>query len=144
MDTNIKGTLNVVQAAQDLRVQKVLHTSTSEVYGSARFVPITEDHPLQGQSPYSASKIGADQMAMSFYNSFATPVCIIRPFNTYGPRMLPNDGRVVSNFIVQALRGEEITLYGDGSQTRSFCYVDDLVDGMIGVMKQEDEVGPDN
>ena len=86
VDTNIKGTLNVVQAARELAVSKVVHTSTSEVYGTAQFVPITEEHPLQGQSPYSASKIGADQLAMSFYNSFSTPVSIIRPFNTYGPR----------------------------------------------------------
>ncbi|MFM7369399.1 MAG: GDP-mannose 4,6-dehydratase, partial [Sphaerospermopsis kisseleviana] len=86
VDTDITGTLNVVQAARELGVQKVVHTSTSEVYGTAKFVPITEEHPLQGQSPYSASKIGADQIAMSFYQSFNTPVSIIRPFNTYGPR----------------------------------------------------------
>src|SRR5437016_1972162 len=86
VDTNIKGTLNIVQAARDLGVSKVVQTSTSEVYGTARFVPITEEHPLQGQSPYSASKIGADQIAMSFYTSFGTPVTILRPFNTYGPR----------------------------------------------------------
>ena len=86
VDTNIKGTLNVLQAAQDLGVSKVIHTSTSEVYGTARFVPITEDHPLVAQSPYSASKIGADQLAVSYYNSFNTPICILRPFNTYGPR----------------------------------------------------------
>jgi dTDP-glucose 4,6-dehydratase len=86
VDTNIKGTLNILQAARELGVQKVIHTSTSEVYGTAKFVPITEEHPLQGQSPYSASKIGADQIAMSFYSSFNTPVSILRPFNTYGPR----------------------------------------------------------
>ena len=86
VDTNVKGTLNVLQAARALGIQKVVHTSTSEVYGTARFVPITEDHPLQGQSPYSASKIGADQLALSFHRSFALPVAIIRPFNTYGPR----------------------------------------------------------
>jgi nucleoside-diphosphate-sugar epimerase len=86
VDTNIKGTLNIVQAARDLGVSKVVQTSTSEVYGTARFVPITEDHPMQGQSPYSASKIGADQIAMSFYSSFGTPVTLLRPFNTYGPR----------------------------------------------------------
>ncbi|HKZ46530.1 MAG TPA: SDR family NAD(P)-dependent oxidoreductase, partial [Thermodesulfobacteriota bacterium] len=86
VDTNIKGTLNILQAARELGLEKVIHTSTSEVYGTARFVPITEEHPLQGQSPYSATKIGADQIAMSFYNSFDTPVSIIRPFNTYGPR----------------------------------------------------------
>ena len=86
VDTNIKGTLNVLQAARDLQVQRVIHTSTSEVYGTARFVPINEEHPLQGQSPYSATKIGADQLALSFHASFQTPVCVIRPFNTYGPR----------------------------------------------------------
>ncbi|SVD51842.1 uncharacterized protein METZ01_LOCUS404696, partial [marine metagenome] len=86
IDTNVKGTLNIVQAARELGVSKVIHTSTSEVYGTAHFVPITEEHPLQGQSPYAASKIGADQIAMSFYKSFETPVSIIRPFNTYGPR----------------------------------------------------------
>ncbi|MBE0616718.1 MAG: SDR family NAD(P)-dependent oxidoreductase, partial [Proteobacteria bacterium] len=86
VDTNVKGTLNIVQAARALGVQKVVHTSTSEVYGTARFVPITEEHPLQGQSPYAASKIGADQIALSFHASFGTPVAVIRPFNTYGPR----------------------------------------------------------
>src|SRR4030042_1879548 len=86
IDTNVKGTLNIVQAARELGIAKVIHTSTSEVYGTARFVPITEEHPLQGQSPYSASKIGADHIAMSFYHSFNTPVSIVRPFNTYGPR----------------------------------------------------------
>jgi len=86
IDTNVKGTLNILQAARDLDVEKVVQTSSSEVYGSAQFVPITEAHPLQGQSPYSASKIGADQLAFSFYRSFDTPVAIIRPFNTYGPR----------------------------------------------------------
>src|SRR5881396_1153030 len=86
IDTNVKGTLNVVQAARELGVSKVVHTSTSEVYGTARFVPITEEHPLQGQSPYSASKIGADQIAYSYFASFGTPVSILRPFNTYGPR----------------------------------------------------------
>ncbi len=86
VDTNIKGTLNIVQAARDLEVSRIVHTSTSEVYGTARFVPITEDHPLQGQSPYSATKIGADQIALSFYKAFGTPVVVLRPFNTYGPR----------------------------------------------------------
>jgi dTDP-glucose 4,6-dehydratase len=86
IDTNVKGTLNIVHAARELGIAKVVHTSTSEVYGTARFVPITEEHPLQGQSPYSASKIGADQVAMSFYHAFNTPVSIVRPFNTYGPR----------------------------------------------------------
>ncbi|MCB1789028.1 MAG: SDR family NAD(P)-dependent oxidoreductase, partial [Gammaproteobacteria bacterium] len=86
VDTNIRGTLNVVQAARELDVERIVHTSTSEVYGTARFVPITEEHPLQGQSPYSATKIGADQIALSFQRSFGTPVCVVRPFNTFGPR----------------------------------------------------------
>ena len=98
VDTNIKGTLNILQAARELGVKKVVHTSTSEVYGTAKFVPITEEHPLQGQSPYSATKIGADQLALSFYRSFDLPVAIIRPFNTYGPRqsaraVIPKIGR---------------------------------------------------
>ena len=104
VDTNIKGTLNVVQAARDLGVSRVVHTSTSEVYGTARFVPITEDHPLQGQSPYSASKIGADQIAMSFYSSFGTPVTIVRPFNTYGPRQSAR--AVIPTIISQIANGK--------------------------------------
>ena len=105
VDTNIKGTLNIVQAARDLGVSKVVHTSTSEVYGTAQFVPITEDHPLQGQSPYSASKIGADQIAMSFYSSFDTPVAILRPFNTYGPRQSAR--AVIPTIITQIANGEK-------------------------------------
>ena len=104
VDTNIKGTLNIVQAARELGVQKVVHTSTSEVYGTARFVPITEEHPLQGQSPYAASKIGADQIAMSFYASFNTPVAIIRPFNTYGPRQSAR--AVIPTVITQIANGQ--------------------------------------
>ena len=107
----------------------MIHTSTSEVYGTAQFVPITEQHPIIGQSPYSASMIAADHLAISFWRSFKTPVSILRPFNTYGPRMKANDGRVVSNFIYQALQNMPLTIYGDGSQTRSFCYVDDLING---------------
>ena len=124
IDTNVHGTLNILQAAKDLNIKQVIHTSTSETYGTAQFVPINESHPLVGQSPYAASKIGADQIALSYWNSFDTPISVIRPFNTYGPRMLPNDGRVVSNFITQALKNENITIYGDGSQTRSFCFVE--------------------
>src|SRR6476646_8639704 len=103
VETNIKGTLNVVQAARDLSVRRVVHTSTSEVYGTARLVPITEEHPLQGQSPYSASKIGADQIALSFFLSFATPVTIIRPFNTYGPRQSAR--AVIPTIITQIANG---------------------------------------
>ncbi len=104
VDTNIKGTLNVLQAARDLDVERVIHTSTSEVYGSARFVPITEDHPLQAQSPYAASKIGADQLALSFYSSFSTPVTVVRPFNTYGPRQSAR-AVIPSNLITQIMDG---------------------------------------
>ena len=130
VDTNIKGTLNILQAARELGLKKLIHTSTSEVYGTAKYVPIDENHPLQGQSPYSASKIGADQLVNSFFTSFELPVMTLRPFNTYGPRMRLNDGRVLPAFIGQALRGEDLTMFGDGSQTRAFCYVDDLVEGI--------------
>ena len=141
VDVNIKGTLNILQAAKLLKTERVLVTSTSEVYGTAQYVPIDEKHPFQGQSPYSATKIGADRMAESFYRSFNMPVTIVRPFNTYGPRMAKNDGRVVSNFIVQALQGKDITVYGSGEQTRSFCYVDDLINGMIAYMSLESDSG---
>ncbi len=137
VDTNIKGTLNICQAAKENGNIRLIHTSTSEVYGTAQYVPIDENHPMQPQSPYSATKIAADAMAMSFYNAFGLPVTIARPFNTYGPRMHPDDGRVVSNFIVRALRGEPLAVYGDGNQTRSFCYVDDLVKALITFMGSE-------
>jgi len=118
VDTNVKGTLNIVQAARELGVQKVIHTSTSEVYGTAKFVPITEDHPLQGQSPYSASKIGADQMAMSFYTSFNTPVSIIRPFNTYGPRQSAR--AIIPTVITQIANGARSLKLGALHPTRDF------------------------
>ena len=137
VDTNIKGTLNVLQAARELSIKRVIHTSTSEVYGTAKVVPITEEHPLQGQSPYSATKIAADQLAYSFFKSFGLPVVILRPFNTYGPRMRLNDGRVLPAFIGQALRGQDLTIFGDGSQTRSFCYVDDLVEGIVRLLMSD-------
>jgi dTDP-glucose 4,6-dehydratase len=127
VDTNVKGTLNVLQAARELDVQKVIHTSTSEVYGTARFVPITEDHPLQGQSPYSASKIGADQMAYSFYTSFQLPVTILRPFNTYGPRQSAR--AVIPTIISQIANGERKLKLGAISPTRDFNYVADTVAG---------------
>ncbi len=127
IDTNIKGTLNVVQAARDLGVGRVVHTSTSEVYGTARFVPITEDHPLQGQSPYSASKIGADQIAMSFYTSFGTPVTILRPFNTYGPRQSAR--AVIPTIIAQIANGRHQIKLGALHPTRDFNYVSDTVAG---------------
>ena len=116
LDTNIKGTLNVVQAARDLGVSRVVHTSTSEVYGTARFVPITEEHPLQGQSPYSASKIGADQIAQSFFSSFETPVVTIRPFNTYGPRQSAR--AVIPTIITQIASGMDTIKLGALHPTR--------------------------
>lgn len=139
IDTNIKGTLNIVQAARELGVSKVVHTSTSEVYGTARFVPITEDHPLQGQSPYSASKIGADQIAMSFYSSFETPVSIIRPFNTYGPRQSAR--AVIPTIITQIARGERTLKLGAIHPTRDFNYITDTVEGFIAVAESEKSDG---
>jgi dTDP-glucose 4,6-dehydratase len=137
IDTNIKGTLNVVQAARELGVSRVVHTSTSEVYGTARFVPITEDHPLQGQSPYSASKIGADQIALSFFQSFATPVAIIRPFNTYGPRQSAR--AVIPTIITQLLSGTKKIKLGALHPTRDFNYIKDTVAGFQAVMKAADD-----
>jgi dTDP-glucose 4,6-dehydratase len=139
IDTNVKGTLNIVQAARELGIAKVVHTSTSEVYGTARFVPITEEHPLQGQSPYSASKIGADQIAMSFYSSFETPVSIIRPFNTYGPRQSAR--AVIPTIITQIARGERTLKLGAIHPTRDFNYVADTVEGFIAVAESEKSIG---
>ena len=139
VDTNIKGTLNIVQAARELGVAKVLHTSTSEVYGTARFVPITEEHPLQGQSPYSASKIGADQIAMSFYISFGTPVTIVRPFNTYGPRQSAR--AVIPTVITQIASGSRKIKLGAMHPTRDFNYVKDTVNGFIAIAESDKTVG---
>ncbi|AAR35351.1 NAD-dependent 4,6-dehydratase LegB [Geobacter sulfurreducens] len=139
VDTNVKGTLNVVQAARELGVAKVVHTSTSEVYGTARFVPITEEHPLQGQSPYSASKIGADQIAMSFYSSFDTPVAIIRPFNTYGPRQSAR--AFIPTVITQIASGARTLRLGALHPTRDLNYVADTVAGFIAVAESEKSVG---
>jgi NAD dependent epimerase/dehydratase len=139
VDTNIKGTLNMLQAARELGVAKVVHTSTSEVYGTARFVPITEEHPLQGQSPYSASKIGADQLAMSFYSSFKTPVAIIRPFNTYGPRQSAR--AVIPTVITQAAHGARKIRLGALHPTRDFNYITDTVAGFIATAERDNAVG---
>ncbi len=139
VDTNIKGTLNVVQAARELAVEKVVHTSTSEVYGTARFVPITEEHPLQGQSPYAATKIGADHIAMSFHHAFDTPVAIIRPFNTYGPRQSAR--AVIPTVITQIASGRKNIRLGALHPTRDFNYVVDMVRGFIAVAESEDTVG---
>ncbi len=139
VDTNIKGTLNIVQAARDLGVTKVVHTSTSEVYGTARFVPITEDHPLQGQSPYSASKIGADQIAMSFHASFDTPVTILRPFNTYGPRQSAR--AVIPTIITQIAGGRRQIKLGAVHPTRDFNYVADTVAGFMAALDSDRGIG---
>ena len=139
VDTNVKGTLNIVQAAREIGNVKVVHTSTSEVYGTARFVPITEEHPLQGQSPYSASKIGADQMAMSFYTSFETPVSVIRPFNTYGPRQSAR--AVIPTIITQLLAGQKKIKLGAISPTRDFNFVRDTVAGFMAVAGSEKSIG---
>jgi len=139
VDTNIKGSLNIVQAARDLGIAKVLHTSTSEVYGTARFVPITEEHPLQGQSPYSASKIGADQIAMSFYNAFSTPVSIVRPFNTYGPRQSAR--AVIPTIITQIATGNRDIKLGSLHPTRDFNYVKDTVNGFIAIAESDQSIG---
>lgn len=139
VDTNVKGTLNIVQAARELGVAKVVHTSTSEVYGTARFVPITEEHPLQGQSPYSASKIGADQIAMSFYTSFETPVATIRPFNTYGPRQSAR--AIIPTVITQIANGQRRLKLGALHPTRDFNYVADSVRGFIAMLESPKSIG---
>ena len=139
IDTNVKGTLNIVQAARDLGVGKVVHTSTSEVYGTARFVPITEDHPLQGQSPYSASKIGADQIALSFYSSFGTPVIVLRPFNTYGPRQSAR--AVIPTIITQIATGKRQIKLGAVHPTRDFSYVADTVAGFMAALHSDKGFG---
>jgi len=139
VDTNVKGTLNIVQAARELGISKVVHTSTSEVYGTARFVPITEEHPLQGQSPYSASKIGADQIAQSFYLSFGTPVVTLRPFNTYGPRQSAR--AVIPTIITQIINGQRKIKLGAVHPTRDFNYVADTVNGFLKALETDAGVG---
>ncbi|OIJ22372.1 NAD-dependent dehydratase [Anaerobacillus alkalidiazotrophicus] len=139
VDTNIKGTLNILQAARELGIEKLVHTSTSEVYGTAQFVPITEQHPLQGQSPYSASKIGADQMAISFYNSFDLPVSIIRPFNTYGPRQSAR--AVIPTIISQIAAGKRRIKLGAIHPTRDFNYIKDTVTGFISIAESPKSIG---
>lgn len=139
VDTNVKGTLNIVQAARDLGVAKVVHTSTSEVYGTARFVPITEEHPLQGQSPYSASKIAADMLAMSFYLSFNTPVAVLRPFNTYGPRQSAR--AVIPAIITQIAGGKRAIKLGAVHPTRDFNFISDTVRSFIAAAESDASVG---
>lgn len=139
VETNVKGTLNVLQAARSLGVRRVIHTSTSEVYGTARFVPITEEHPLQGQSPYSATKIAADQLAYSFFASFGLPVVIARPFNTYGPRQSAR--AVIPTIITQIANGQRQIKLGAVSPTRDFNYVQDTVAGFIAALKSDKGLG---
>lgn len=138
VDVNLNGTLNVLQAARDLGIEKVVHTSSSAVYGAALYAPIDEDHPLQAQSPYAASKIGADQLALSFYRSFDTPVSIIRPFNTYGPRQSMR--AVIPNIITQLAHQNRIKL-GTIDATRDFNYVADIVSGFIRMAESEHSIG---
>lgn len=133
VETNIRGTLNVLQAARELEVERVIHTSTSEVYGSARFVPISEEHPLQGQSPYSASKIAADQLAYAFYTSFNLPVMTLRPFNTYGPRQSAR--AVIPTIITQISRNNGEVKLGSIAPMRDFSYIDDTVNGYVATLK---------
>jgi len=139
VDTNIKGTLNVLQAARDLKTSRVLITSTSEVYGTAQYVPIDEKHPFQGQSPYSATKIGADRLAESFYRSFNMPITIVRPFNTYGPRQSAR--AVIPTIITQLLAGKMQINLGSLTPTRDFNYVKDTVDGFIEISKIQKTIG---
>ncbi len=139
VDTNVSGTLNVLEAVRQHGVARLLHTSTSEVYGSAQSVPITEEHPLQGQSPYSASKIGADQMALSFHRSFDTPVTIVRPFNTYGPRQSLR--AVIPTVIVQLARGTRRIRLGALHPTRDFSFVADTAFGFLALAACDAAVG---
>lgn len=139
VDTNIKGTVNILQAAREYNIEKIVHTSTSEVYGTALYVPIDEIHPLQAQSPYSASKISADQMAMSFYRSFDLPVTIIRPFNTYGPRQ--STRAVIPTVISQIANGKRDLRVGALKPTRDFNYIEDTVRGFIAVASSENAIG---
>ncbi len=139
VDTNIKGTLNVLQAARTLNTSRVLITSTSEVYGTAQYVPIDEKHPYQGQSPYSATKIGADRLAESFYRSFEMPITIVRPFNTYGPRQSAR--AVIPTIITQLLAGKEEIKLGSLTPTRDFNYVKDTANGFIEIAKAANTIG---
>ena len=146
--TSTVGMVNVLGLAKRCRA-KVLHTSTSEVYGDPDVHPQKEDYwgnvnPLGPRSCYDEGKRVAESLCMNYHLAHGVPVRIVRIFNTYGPRMDPNDGRVVSNFIMQALRGDPLTIYGEGQQTRSFCYVDDLIEGLIRMMDQDQDVGPVN
>lgn len=139
VETNIKGSLNILQAARELEIQRVLVTSTSEVYGTAKYVPIDEKHPFQGQSPYSATKIAADRLAESFYRSFDLPVSIVRPFNTYGPRQSAR--AVIPTIITQLLSGKEEIRLGSLTPTRDFNFVKDTANGFIEIYESDQSVG---
>jgi NAD dependent epimerase/dehydratase len=141
VDTNVKGTLNIVQAAKDLGVERVLVTSTSEIYGTAQYIPIDEKHPRQPQSPYSASKIGADCIAESFYRSFNLPLTIVRPFNTYGPRQSAR--AVIPSIIIQLLNGKDEIRLGDLRPTRDLVFVKDTADGFVEIAKSDKLMGED-
>jgi len=139
VDTNVKGTLNILQAARDLGVSRIIHTSTSEVYGTARYVPIDEAHPLSGQSPYSATKIAADQLVYSFWASFNLPVVTIRPFNTYGPRQSAR--AVIPSIMMQIAAGKRSIRLGALSPTRDFNYVTDTISGFLATLRSEAGIG---
>jgi len=139
VDTNIHGTLNVVQAARELSTKRIIHTSTSETYGTAQFVPITEEHPLVGQSPYAASKIGADQIALSYWRSFQTPVTVLRPFNTYGPRQSAR--AVIPTIITQILSGKKEITLGSITPTRDFNYVEDTCLAFLKLAQSSSAIG---
>ncbi len=139
VDTNVHGTLNILQAAKELDIKQVIHTSTSETYGTAQFVPIDESHPLVGQSPYSASKIAADQMAISFWRSFNTPVTILRPFNTYGPRQ--SNRAVIPTIITQIASGKKEIKLGKISPTRDFNFVMDTCSAFFNLLENEKVIG---
>lgn len=139
VDTNIKGTLNVLQAARELNIEKVIHTSTSEVYGTAQFVPITEKHPINPQSPYSATKAASDFLALSFYRSFNLPVAVVRPFNTYGPRQSAR--AIIPTIVIQILSGKKKLRIGSLHPTRDFNYVKDTVNGFIKIAESDRTVG---
>jgi len=139
IETNVMGTYNVLCAARDIGVKKIIHTSTSEVYGTAKYVPIDEKHPLQAQSPYSASKISADKIAECFYKSYELPVSIVRPFNTYGPRQSAR--AIIPTLITQLLEGNKIINLGSLSPTRDFVFVNDTVDGFIKIAESQETIG---
>lgn len=139
VDTNVRGTLNVLEAARELGVDRVVHTSTSEVYGTAQFVPITEEHPLEAQSPYAATKVAADQLALSYHRSFELPVTVVRPFNTYGPRQSAR--AVIPTIISQIARGKHEIRLGALSPTRDMNFVQDTVDGFLAALTSDSAIG---